>query len=404
METLKQTSNNNMNNKITNQQHHRNRSLLKQQRKNKKQHSSISMTKTTTSFVCVVLSLIQAPSGSHALTIQSRARPNMINSNRLRVSTSNSRKTRSTTSTLNYRNYRLHDDGNNKQPQQQHQQANNEIHSSEQSRVINDSSQQRRNKQRANQQQQRQQQQQQQIQHGDHHISNFFHTLLTAGKTRRAKELYAAQLRGQDEEQEKEQYSMDAYLESIDRRYKRLHERSEAEERKSDSNGFSGVLHWLTQSESSSVAEEQRKQEDAIYVLGLADLASTRLLQRHHLPIPASKRNKSVVIDIGVGSDEAKPVSKPTSSSSISVSTKSSSNDISKAAFIVHLLKKTSQVNQLTQKSVRVAGRALAYVLTSFVSLVSDKSGGKQSFQIASVMAAAIFSFALSTGRSLTKA
>lgn len=67
-----------------------------------------------------------------------------------------------------------------------------------------------------------------------------------------------------------EQMLMDKYLESIDRRYHRLHD--------DDKVGSIGwTWNWLYAQPSQSRAQE----EDALCVLGLADLASERLLKQH---------------------------------------------------------------------------------------------------------------------------
>mmetsp|Transcript_18048 Transcript_18048/g.25500 ORF Transcript_18048/g.25500 Transcript_18048/m.25500 type:complete len:356 (-) Transcript_18048:282-1349(-) len=86
-----------------------------------------------------------------------------------------------------------------------------------------------------------------------------------------------------DLQPETQQYVLDNYLESIDKRYKRLHQ-GERKEDTSSQKGFTNALKWIMHMESSSQLEELKKQEDALYVLGLAELASNRLLQKHHLP------------------------------------------------------------------------------------------------------------------------
>ena len=81
--------------------------------------------------------------------------------------------------------------------------------------------------------------------------------------------------RNEDNEQE----SVDEYLEFLDRRYRRLHSKEDEESKKSFS-----ALDWLKQGSPSRhdlVASKQQK-EDALYVLGVAGLASQKLLQRHH--------------------------------------------------------------------------------------------------------------------------
>lgn len=162
-----------------------------------------------------------------------------------------------------------------------------------------------------------------------HHVSSFLHTMWTAPKSRRARE--QAELY---ESQKKEQLLVDKYLESIDRRYKRLHKH---DRKKQDADGVSCAWQWLMNGKDASCAiEEQRKQEDAIYVLGLAELASNKLLQKHHLPIPKTKkrdRSSSVVIDIE-GRAMVEMMDKETNTKSetavaASTATASSSTDVS---------------------------------------------------------------------------
>ncbi len=83
-------------------------------------------------------------------------------------------------------------------------------------------------------------------------------------------------------DEDDEQQSVDEYLEFLDRRYRRLHS-SETEE---GPKHFS-ALSWLRQgspSRNDFIVTEQQK-EDALYVLGVAGLASQKLLHRHHLVI-----------------------------------------------------------------------------------------------------------------------
>lgn len=85
---------------------------------------------------------------------------------------------------------------------------------------------------------------------------------------------------------------VDEYLEFLDRRYNRLH----ADERERRGGEKFSALKWLTQDQQSSsveAAEAEQQQQDALYVLGLAGLASKRLLQKHHYPIP--RENKEVL-------------------------------------------------------------------------------------------------------------
>ncbi|KAG7366780.1 hypothetical protein IV203_029450 [Nitzschia inconspicua] len=90
-----------------------------------------------------------------------------------------------------------------------------------------------------------------------------------------------------------EQETVDAYLEFLDRRYRRLHsDEEEARKRKqstvkaNNSNAkpipFS-AMDWLMNGSTSNSVSTEQQQEDALYVLGVAGLASQKLLQKHHL-------------------------------------------------------------------------------------------------------------------------
>lgn len=72
----------------------------------------------------------------------------------------------------------------------------------------------------------------------------------------------------------KEQQSIDEYLEFLDKRYNRLH----CDEKK-DKKGYT-PWNWLFENRT---LHQSQSQEDALFVLGLAELASSRLLQKHHI-------------------------------------------------------------------------------------------------------------------------
>jgi len=85
-----------------------------------------------------------------------------------------------------------------------------------------------------------------------------------------------------EQNEDNEQQSVDEYLEFLDRRYRRLHSAEKQEEPKPFS-----ALNWLKQGSESrnDLIVTQHQQEDALYVLGVAGLASHKLLQKHHLPV-----------------------------------------------------------------------------------------------------------------------
>jgi hypothetical protein len=72
-----------------------------------------------------------------------------------------------------------------------------------------------------------------------------------------------------------EQDGVDDYLEFLDKRYNRLHEVKEEKP-------FSAI-NWLLQSpgKEGDILPSQQEKEDALYVLGVAGLASQKLLQKH---------------------------------------------------------------------------------------------------------------------------
>lgn len=109
------------------------------------------------------------------------------------------------------------------------------------------------------------------------------------------------------------QLKVDEYLESIDRRYKRVHQDETKDVR--SQRGFTSAWAWLTADESSLIEEEtHRNNEDALSVLGLAELASLRLLHKHHLPVtqsqqPSSEGEDSIIIDVRGEKDTTRTLS-----------------------------------------------------------------------------------------------
>lgn len=76
---------------------------------------------------------------------------------------------------------------------------------------------------------------------------------------------------------------VDEYLEFLNRRYNRLH----SDEVEDSSKPFS-ALNWLLQGSSqgrdtNDLVPTEKQQSDSLYVLGVAGLASQKLLQRHHM-------------------------------------------------------------------------------------------------------------------------
>jgi hypothetical protein len=82
---------------------------------------------------------------------------------------------------------------------------------------------------------------------------------------------------------DEEQQVVDEYLEFLDRRYHRLHD--DVNQKAPTQKPFS-AWDWLMQDgDWKEPVFDAQKHEDALYVLGVAELASERLLQRHHIPL-----------------------------------------------------------------------------------------------------------------------
>jgi hypothetical protein len=92
--------------------------------------------------------------------------------------------------------------------------------------------------------------------------------------------------RSQESEEDNEQESVDEYLEFLDRRYRRLHSAEKEEEVKPFS-----ALTWLGVESRNEATVTQQQHEDALYVLGVAGLASQKLLQKHSLPVDEEHTN-----------------------------------------------------------------------------------------------------------------
>jgi hypothetical protein len=75
--------------------------------------------------------------------------------------------------------------------------------------------------------------------------------------------------------------AVDDYLEFLERRYHRLHDDDKQDRLPSTGAKFS-ALKWLKQGDDQDSPEaKQRQQDDALFVLGVAGLASQQLLQKH---------------------------------------------------------------------------------------------------------------------------
>jgi hypothetical protein len=94
--------------------------------------------------------------------------------------------------------------------------------------------------------------------------------------------------------EEENQEIVDEYLEFLDRRYRRLHNNEPEEEKPKP---FS-ALHWLIQGSPyhNDVVASKQQQEDALYALGVAGLASQKLLQKHHVAHQEQRRTSSATV------------------------------------------------------------------------------------------------------------
>jgi hypothetical protein len=107
-------------------------------------------------------------------------------------------------------------------------------------------------------------------------------------------------------------------LEFLDRRYRRLHSDDKKEEKaqsklqvsSSSRKGKSfSAMEWLTNGGSNNaniLSTTKEQEEDALYVLGVAGLASEKLLQKHHLP---TTRNPSFHPNMGTSSTDRSAIS-----------------------------------------------------------------------------------------------
>jgi hypothetical protein len=110
-----------------------------------------------------------------------------------------------------------------------------------------------------------------------------------------------------------EQENVDAYLEFLDRRYRRLHSDDEKEANNHSASPASkgksfSAMEWLTSGGKNSekndpATSQQQQQQDALYVLGVAGLASQKLLQKHHLLTTNTKSSEKAKSNLPDDSD-----------------------------------------------------------------------------------------------------
>lgn len=83
---------------------------------------------------------------------------------------------------------------------------------------------------------------------------------------------------------ERKQENMDKHLEFLDRRYNRLH--SDEVSPKSDNGRINSAWNWLFEDSGETEPSPRsfsQMQDDALYILGVAELASEKLLHKHRL-------------------------------------------------------------------------------------------------------------------------
>lgn len=117
----------------------------------------------------------------------------------------------------------------------------------------------------------------------------------------------------------KKQENMDKYLEFLDRRYNRLHS-DESHGVNKNKGGISTAWNWLFETtlgtEPKPISLTQAMHDDALYVLGVAELASERLLQKHQHMVHTHQGN-TVDMSLDAINISMKPVSQMKSESSL---------------------------------------------------------------------------------------
>eukprot|EP00545_Synedropsis_sp_CCMP1620_P014000 CAMPEP_0119002980 /NCGR_PEP_ID=MMETSP1176-20130426/273_1 /TAXON_ID=265551 /ORGANISM="Synedropsis recta cf, Strain CCMP1620" /LENGTH=318 /DNA_ID=CAMNT_0006954529 /DNA_START=61 /DNA_END=1017 /DNA_ORIENTATION=- len=177
---------------------------------------------------------------------------------------------------------------------------------------------------------------------------------------------------------ESEQEVVDEYLEFLDRRYHRLHDE---EETSSTVKPFS-TWGWLTDNSSREVSYDAAKShEDALFVLGVAELASVELLQKHHIVVESVTTD--TVIDTKASSSGLfGSVSKP--STSILQKLKNRRRDL--------IVYQETQMKRVLALSVKTAVTAPSRIATT-AKAVWKHSGGKNTIALSVSMLTAAFFF-----------
>lgn len=158
--------------------------------------------------------------------------------------------------------------------------------------------------------------------------------------------------------QKDDQNIVDEYLESISRRYERIHQNESNND--TSHKGFTSALAWLT---ANGVNEQN---EDALFVLDLAGLASERLLQKHKLPPKNLEKQHFITSEVSILPQDQKIHG-----------TRSAAHFRSKMSVILSKLRKRANL---------IFSR-----LVAILSLASEcMGGGKLSFQFAILIACTV--------------
>lgn len=185
-----------------------------------------------------------------------------------------------------------------------------------------------------------------------------------------------------------EQFCVDEYLKSIDRRYRRLHQ-SEFNDERSEG-GVTNAWTWLFADK--AFLEKEKGEDDALYVLGLAKLASARLLQHHHSPIMqlyelSHRATDLITIDINSEKDTMKTLSMQGTVHMVKKCVQSFLS-IRKASTYRYDIA-SLQLRAWFYDTLRCTGSALAKFLVS-LNLFQSTKGGKITGQVAALFLATI--------------
>jgi len=208
----------------------------------------------------------------------------------------------------------------------------------------------------------------------------------------------------------REQFRLDDYLEFVDKRYHRLHDDDDAQ---SDGGrqGINTAWNWLMKQKPSSDLEAQKGKDDALCVLGLAELASAELLQKHHLPVPKSdafRRSYEVTTEVVIDAhaqetyeERVDPVSSPVVIiKEKNLPTNGRVASLSAGLSVLHRLHERQaaiaslQLRAALSYSLRATGRSFTSSFKSLVraipALIAMGGGAKTLKHTAAVVAAAV--------------